>query len=284
MRTAGLILLLAALLTAVRGVLATLAAPQLPATGFFGWLALADLVIAGLLVTVARHAAWRGTRLGIAIFTIAFGIGSIGTLVEAVLFGLFPPAAVVRLALSALLVALVAAVGVVALAGAPVVPPSRGRRPLGWHLARIAGGSLLYTTCYLAAGIAVLPFVRGFYEHGGGLPSGGTTFAMQLFFRGPLLVLIAGLLVRMTTLPRQGHAALVAATLVGLGGVAPLLVPNAFLPDAVRWAHLAEITVSNALFGWVMGWVYAAPGTDGTITDRPRTAPETPRSTPGTVM
>ena len=56
---------------------------------------------------------------------------------------------------------------------------------------------------------------------------------------------------------------MVAATMVGLGGVAPLLVPNPFLPDAVRWAHMIEIGASNAIFGWLIGWIHSGPGATG---------------------
>ena len=39
-----------------------------------------------------------------------------------------------------------------------------------------------------------------------------------------------------------------------LGGVAPLLLPNAYLPDVVRLAHLAEVAVSNFVFGLLAAW------------------------------
>ena len=40
-----------------------------------------------------------------------------------------------------------------------------------------------------------------------------------------------------------------------LGGVAPLLMPNPYLPDAVRWAHFVETSVSNLVFGALAGWI-----------------------------
>jgi len=34
-----------------------------------------------------------------------------------------------------------------------------------------------------------------------------------------------------------------------------LLVPTDFMPDAVRLAHLVEVTLSNFVFGWIVGWI-----------------------------
>lgn len=251
------VLILALLLTALRGVLAILTTPSTPSVIFLAWLALADMVLAGVFVALATHSPWRGARLGLAIFTLAFGVGTLGTLIEAVFFRLFPTATALHLAVNAALVAAVAALGVTWLAGSatvtalPASPVGTGRQIL-----RFTGSSLIYTICYLGAGIAVLPFVRQFYATGG-LPSGGATLGMQLFIRGPLLVLLGILVVRMTSMTRAGQATLVAAVMVGLGGLAPLLVPNPFMPDAVRWAHLVEITVSNAVFGSLVGWIYS---------------------------
>ena len=37
-------------------------------------------------------------------------------------------------------------------------------------------------------------------------------------------------------------------TLAVLGGLAPLLTPNTYLPDLIRLAHLPEVVVSNFVF------------------------------------
>jgi hypothetical protein len=50
-----------------------------------------------------------------------------------------------------------------------------------------------------------------------------------------------------------------ALTMSVLGGVAPLLIPNPYLPDAVRHAHLPEVGVSLFLFGFVAAWLLAGP-------------------------
>lgn len=48
------------------------------------------------------------------------------------------------------------------------------------------------------------------------------------------------------------------ATLSVLGG-GGLIVPNPYLPDAVRWAHLVEVGVSNFVYGAFIGWLLTSP-------------------------
>jgi hypothetical protein len=38
---------------------------------------------------------------------------------------------------------------------------------------------------------------------------------------------------------------------------AQLLLPNPYMPEAVRMAHLVETASSNFLFGWLLGWLFA---------------------------
>ena len=50
-----------------------------------------------------------------------------------------------------------------------------------------------------------------------------------------------------------------------LAGVAPLLLPNPYLPGHVRLAHGFEIGISNFVYGLLLGYVLtrkAAPGFD----------------------
>jgi hypothetical protein len=40
---------------------------------------------------------------------------------------------------------------------------------------------------------------------------------------------------------------------------AQLLLPNPYMPDAVRMAHLIETASSTFIFGLLVGWLLAAP-------------------------
>jgi hypothetical protein len=53
----------------------------------------------------------------------------------------------------------------------------------------------------------------------------------------------------------------VGLTFTILSGVATLILPNPFFPDAVRWAHFCEVTSSNFVFGCVVGLVWGKPAT-----------------------
>jgi hypothetical protein len=35
-----------------------------------------------------------------------------------------------------------------------------------------------------------------------------------------------------------------------------MIAPNPFFPDAIRWVHLGEITVSNFLLGVFVSWLW----------------------------
>jgi hypothetical protein len=70
-----------------------------------------------------------------------------------------------------------------------------------------------------------------------------------------VFVALAALLIRMSAAGRGETALLTGAALALLGGVATLMVPNPFIPDATRWAHFVEVGTSNFLFGWLLGWL-----------------------------
>ncbi len=43
-----------------------------------------------------------------------------------------------------------------------------------------------------------------------------------------------------------------------LGGIAPLLLPNPFMPSGIRLAHGFEVGISNFLFGMIVGAALAS--------------------------
>ncbi len=127
-------------------------------------------------------------------------------------------------------------------------------RSLGGWLWRFLACDLSYLVLYLVAGMIVFPFVRDFYktQH---MPSLGQLVVLQLLVRGPLFVSLCVLLLRMVCLPRMAGALAVGVVFALLSGAVSLIVPNPFMPDAVRWAHFCEVTTSNCLFGAIAAWV-----------------------------
>ena len=113
---------------------------------------------------------------------------------------------------------------------------------------------------YLANGMIVYPYVKDFYatQH---LPSMGAMVALQVTIRGPVFVLLCVALTRMLGLPRLSGALAVGAVFTLLSGVAPLLMPNPFFPDSVRWVHFCEVTSENFVFGVIVAWLWGQPDT-----------------------
>jgi hypothetical protein len=47
-----------------------------------------------------------------------------------------------------------------------------------------------------------------------------------------------------------------------IGGLAPLVVPNPLMPDAIRYAHMVEVVCSNLVFGGLAGWLFESATCD----------------------
>lgn len=197
------------------------------------------------LAFAARSASVSGRPLMIAIPVLAFGVGSINPLLEAVVLGVTPigdvPAimALQLILVSGLSLAIIAASGRWRNNGQH--PSSPSLTPL-----RLVAAAICYAALYLTAGMVVFPFVKEFYATKT-LPSLSTVIGLQLI-RGSLYVLYAWLWLRLA--PRNAGFVLGVVYAI-LGGVAPLLVDNPWMPGEVRMPHLIEVGVSNFLFGLV---------------------------------
>ena len=126
--------------------------------------------------------------------------------------------------------------------------PSRAPWPAWW---RVGLSVLIYVALYFSAGTLVWPYIRAFYE-ASPMPPFATVFAMQLA-RGLALSAIVLVIVRRVAAPAVAAAVAAGAALGIVGGVAPLLITNPYMPDAIRYAHMPEVGVSNVLFGVVAG-------------------------------
>lgn len=80
------------------------------------------------------------------------------------------------------------------------------------------------------------------------MPSAALVFPLQTF-RGAAFGLTMLLLVRRTKTDRLMAGMIGGLVLSVLGGLAPLLLPNAYLPDVVRLAHLAEVVPRTSRSG-----------------------------------
>jgi hypothetical protein len=118
---------------------------------------------------------------------------------------------------------------------------------------RLAACALAYVVFYFAFGAVAYPFVAEFYA-GRALPHAGAIAALQVV-RGLAFAAICLAWLR-EPWPRRGEAVLwTGVALSVLGGVAPLLLPNPYMPAAVRAVHLWEVGLSNLAFGCLAGWL-----------------------------
>jgi len=235
----------------------TAAAPHI-----FQWLMLTNAVVVTALTVVAVRSEWRGWRLGIALAAIPLAIESVNLLEGAVFLtnshlqgGLI------------FLHTLISAVLIVPIwmllfgrrdQGVPehyhpIEAKSRGER--AW---KFVVSDLTYLVLYFGTGMIIFPYVKDFYATQQ-LPSPGMIVALQLSIRGPVFVLLCLALARMLGLPRLSGALAVGAVFTLLSGVAPLLMPNPYFPDAVRWVHFCEVTSENFIFGAIVAWLWGRP-------------------------
>src|SRR5579864_8973359 len=228
---------------------------------FLRWWLLTNTVVVAALTLVAIRSEWRGWR-GVILAAIPLIIESVN-LLEGVVFLTNSQVEWGKIFLHALISdALIVPVWMLLFGrrtdpaqehSHPIASKSRGER--AW---KFVVSDFAYVFLYLAAGFIIFPYVKDFYatQH---VPAMRTIVALQLLVRGPVFIILCLGLVRMLGLPRLAGALAVGAVFTILSGVAPLLMPNPYFPDAVRWVHFCEVTSSNFVFGAIVGWLWAQP-------------------------
>lgn len=211
--------------------------------GLYVLLTMAALVVAG----VASRSG--GRKLWMALLVLGWTVSQFNTLLEAVVFAVMPITdALVQLAVSVVAFALLAALAVV-LSGR-----SRGKDALNAQptasLQNLALIVLGYEFLYWTAGTFVWPFVAEFYSDKP-LPAVPLVAALQVP-RALIFVLAAWPWLR--TNPRYAAFMLGIAYSV-IGGIAPMLPDNPYMPEHVRLAHGVETSLSNFLFGILVGYL-----------------------------
>jgi len=241
--------------------IAALLIPEGPAisTGALAWSLVPDLLFAVVLWYLAARSGWRGLRLGSAFFAVLFGLQFVN-IVEAVFFLTNSGIQGLRSILNALVTyGAVAPVWAVLFAkgtgSAATEPLPLAPRSLAGRVWRVAVSDFAYVLLYLGAGLIVFPLVREFYATQV-IPSLATIVSSGLLLRGPVFTGLCLLLLRMMRLEGRQAAMAVGAAFSILSGVAPLVAPNPYFPDWVRWAHFFEVSISNFMFGALVGWIW----------------------------
>jgi hypothetical protein len=226
---------------------------------------------------------WNGWRLVATVLFVFYGVTTFMPQIESAVFltGL-PPGTLSRLFLmGALIAAPFSALSVLILGGrkAETADTQRDSRLVMrasesvWKLVVIA---VSYLILYFTFGYFIAwrnPAVREFY---GGIDEGG--FAGQIgrvlrntpwlipfqIARAICWVALAVPVIRMLKGQRT-ETALAIGLLFAVVMNAQLLLPNPYMPEAVRMAHLVETASSNLIFGILVGWLLTQHASFGRV-------------------
>jgi len=151
-------------------------------------------------------------------------------------------------------------------AGAPAGPAAVARG--GW---RWPAAACVYVALYFVFGYFVVwrePVARAYY--GGADPGSFGQQLLHMFRYMPWLFAAQlargflwtalGFLVLRGLRGSVVEKALAVAALFAVVMDAGLLLPNPYMPEAVRFVHFVETASSNALFGGVVVWLFGPPG------------------------
>ena len=236
------------------------------------WVVVTDFLTAAALVLAAVRSDWEGWRLGVAISIIPVTF-SVTSMIESSIFltniAIDWPKIVAQ---SVITFELAVPLWILLFAkrggGLPEAYRPMNSRSSQEKLWKFLVSDFSYLALYYIAGTIIFPFVKDFYATQT-LPPPGRLVVMQLVVRGPIFVGICLLLLRLVRLPRWSGALAIGAIFAVLNGVTALLIPNPYLPDAVRWAHFYETTSSNFLFGLIVGWLWGQPNPKVRLQDGP---------------
>lgn len=236
----------------------------------------------GFIVLRSR---WRGWKLVVTLFLVFYGVTTVMSQMEMLVFlpwsmssGMLPKLLAAHLLSSGFFsLVTVCVLGRFGSAATTpwAVPPTpegtleevRSNAPRRVGL-RFGGATLVYVMLYVTFGYFIIwrnPVGRNFY---GGDSAVASTFPVAVWhmirheplmlalqaFRGLLFVALALPVLRMWA-GRKWEAGLAVALLFGVVFPAQLLVPNPWMPDALRFLHLLETSTSMFLFGWVVWWL-----------------------------
>jgi hypothetical protein len=237
-----------------------------------------------VLTHIILRSRWAGWRLMATVFLVFYGVMTFMSQIESAVFVTRLPSGMLpRLFLMGALIAAPFSVLAVLILGkrkadiANTEPNSRlvmPTREWAWKLTVIA---IAYLILYFTFGYFIAwqnPVVREYY---GGIDEGSffahmstvlaNTFWLIPFqiLRAILWVAIALPVIRMMKGQWQ-ETALALGLLFAVLMNAQLLLPNPYMPEAVRMTHLIETASSNFIFGWLIGWLLTQHYLTGNVT------------------
>ena len=235
------------------------------------------LAVCLLQVMVMTHlilcSRWTGWRLVAAVFFIFYGVTTFMPQIESAVFlTRLPPGTMTRLFLMGVLIAVPFSVLAVLILGkrraeaVDTEPNTRLIMPASEWMWKLAVIAVVYVILYFTFGYFVAWRHPGVAEYYGGVDPGSFAAQMRTVLRNtpwlvPFQVLRAMCWVALA-LPvirmlkgKWPETALAIGLLFSVVMNAPLLLPNPYMPEPVRMAHLVETASSNFIFGIFIGWL-----------------------------
>jgi hypothetical protein len=247
-------------------------------TGASTLLLLAACLLQVMVMThVVLRSRWTGWRLAAAVFFVFYGVTTFMPQIESAVFlTRLPSGTLLRLFLMGALIAIPFSVLSVLILGKRKgeTHDTEGNSRLvmlpsawAWKLAVIA---LTYLILYFTFGYFIAwrnPAVREYY---GGIDEGGFVGQMGRVLRNtPWLIpfqIVRAMCWVVLALPvirmlkgQWPETAIAIGLLFAVVMNAPLLLPNPYMPEPVRMAHLVETASSNLIFGVFIGWLLTGP-------------------------
>jgi hypothetical protein len=233
-----------------------------------------SFAVAALFVYIIKRSYWHGLKLAIAIFVAVFGLMTVVIQLESLLFlGSRLPSGFMRsIFLMGFLVAALFAPFAVLITGRakktePASLEEHLNMPVGMWVWKLVVVGVCYVLLYLAAGYFIAwqsTAVRDFY--GGHDPGNIMTHIVWLMQTSPHIFpfqFLRGLVWMLFVLPiikmHRGRRLEVGLTIAVLFIVwnLQLFMPNPMMPAEVARVHFFEMTVSNSIFGFIVGVLLA---------------------------
>ncbi len=229
------------------------------ATSYFSylWNLLANALVVSILGAYVTRSTLRSIKLWVSTFLIYYVIGYFNILIEAWVFNvtsrpqtsLFMFTGIPFSALGAVVITYFFRPDDITARKILVYEP---RRSTAW-IGRILAGNFLYFPLYLIAGMMLQALTPGFQEfYGDKVPPFMDIVLTNVFFRGFIFVGIALLIDRTMEASAWVKGLVIGGIFAIVGGIAPLIPPNEFMPAFIRRAHGVEVGVSNFLYGMLL--------------------------------
>jgi len=222
------------------------------------WGLLSNLLIVSVLGYYTLNSTVKGVKLAFSVFLIYFIIGCFNILIEAYIFNVTGRVETLNEMLKGLILAVFFTPMFIYILdkwkGESIKLKFEKRGLFSW-LWRVPLSIFLYLIFYISAGIILqmsYPELMDFYSDK--IPPVELMILTQ-FPRGLLFVIITVLMLRTLQLPFIKKAILVGLAFSILGGIAPLIPPNDFMPTNIRFVHGIEVGISNFLYGFIISFL-----------------------------